>query len=343
LFDTGAPNVISESLASSLKLNSKSYGKISDSGGNSSKEGRKLLIDSIKIGSISFMNTNALVMDLQSSFVFDCLGFDGIIGANIMRMAKWKIDYQNQKISFTNDVVNLDIPEETKNIPFDTKSTYTPIITINLDGTKISNVTFDTGSNGDISVSASNFNRIQDTNKTVTHAVSKGATNYGMYGKSQNDSTIFARLPMVSMGDIVLDSTIIEFKQHSNILGTQFFKNYTVVLNWDTKNIVLIPQSIYERKNITDYGFKLDIRNSQLYVGSVFDDTIMRKSGIKVGDQILSINGQDVSQLSKDDACNIIIKQKKFATTDTAVFVFKSEDKTFKTQLEKRPLLPLVD
>ncbi len=343
LFDTGAPNVISEDLATTLNLNTKSFGKINDSGGNSSKEGRKLLIDSIKIGTVTFLETNALVMDLQSSFVFNCLGFDGIIGANLMRMAKWKIDYKNQNISFTNDISKFNISDSIYNVPFKTKSTYTPVITLKLDTTEIPNVTFDTGSNGDISVSAKNFKNISEANSNIIYTVSKGATNYGVYGKSKNDSTIFARIPSVSFGDVVLESQIVEFKQHSNILGTQFFKNYAVILNWDTKNITLLQHSDYSRKNLIDYGFKLDIRDSKLYVGSIFDDSTMIKSGVQVGDQILTVNNKDVSQLSQDEACNIIVNQQKIATSDSAIFVFKNENNTTTKSLQKRPLLPLID
>jgi hypothetical protein len=339
LFDTGAPNVVSTELAAKLGMTTTKFGKINDSGGNSSKEGEKVHIDSLTIGGIKFRHTNALVMDLKSSFVFDCIGFDGIIGANLMRLAKWKIDYQNQSISLSNEVTNFSIPNHTDKISFSTKATYTPVVDLRIGEKVIRNVTFDSGSNGGISIANSHFSYFWEQDHDLKLAISKGATNYGVYGKSKNDSTIYALTHKLSLGDVSLDSSIVEFKRHSNIIGTKLFRNYDVILDWDSHSIWLLENSEYDRATLLDYGFHIDIRDNKFYVGSVYSDKTMKASGIQVGDQILKANDVDFSRLSKTEACNFVRKQKKIADAQSVVFVFDQKGTERTVRLEKRELL----
>ena len=120
VFDTGAPNVISEEFKKKLKL--KSIGEISsvtDSGGNKVENQNYVKISDINIGGINFINTESIMQNLNSSDVLSCLNIDGI-GANLMRKSFWKVNTK-QKITLTNDLGNFGITDGLEIIDFTTK------------------------------------------------------------------------------------------------------------------------------------------------------------------------------------------------------------------------------
>ena len=97
MLDTGAPNVISKELAQQLNYKNKVKRKVGDSQNVQTKLGITK-IKKISLGDLDFLNTAAVVSDLSIGAV-GCLGIDGLIGANLMRNAIWKIDYSKQVIT----------------------------------------------------------------------------------------------------------------------------------------------------------------------------------------------------------------------------------------------------
>lgn len=83
--------------------------------------------------------------------------------------------------------------------------------------------------------------------------------------------------------------------------------DYTIYMNEDA------TESLNERLDGTYDGIGIRISlndNNQIYVYEVFDDSPARKAGIQVGDILISINGEDVTNKSTD-AASLIIKNSK--------------------------------
>ena len=98
LVDSGSPNLIDKSLAEELNLPIVLKRKVTDSNGKVAKLPFSTL-DSLTIGSTTYYQTVAVVADLKSIPLLSCLEVDGFIGANLMRMGVWQIDYQQNKNS----------------------------------------------------------------------------------------------------------------------------------------------------------------------------------------------------------------------------------------------------
>jgi len=132
LFDTGAPLIISEKLATHLNAKTKGKGKARDSRGQR-VDIEYILLDTLNIGGIDFLKTGAGIIDFSQSNTIECLGFDGIIGANLMRNAIWQINYEKQIITLTNSPDSLSFSSDTLTVPFETKSSGTPMVDLKMD------------------------------------------------------------------------------------------------------------------------------------------------------------------------------------------------------------------
>ena len=83
--------------------------------------------------------------------------------------------------------------------------------------------------------------------------------------------------------------------------------DYTIYMNEDA------TESLNERLDGTYDGIGIRIGlndNNQIYVYEVFDESPAKKAGIQVGDILLSINGEDVTNKSTEQA-SLIIKNSK--------------------------------
>lgn len=308
LFDTGAPNVISHEFADRLKLEALAKGQVNDAGGNTLKNQSFVKIDDITISGVSFKNTGAVVQNLSGSAVMRCLAIDGIVGANLMRQAHWKIDYQKQEITFTDDINQLGINDDYTAIDFDTKAQGTPVIKANVDGVSVYNITWDTGSNGEISLPTKAF-KLLKTLKTVEYEYAVGATSYGVGGKAKSDTAFFTNIQNTKMGSTALEGKVIEFSSYSRNIGNKFFENYQTVLDWDQKKIHLLKVEEYNFDTLSTFGFGIDWQDGGLHVGTIYSHTDAAQH-LKNGDKIIEINSENIESLTHEVLCEKFKKNK---------------------------------
>ena len=339
LLDTGAPNVISKELAQKYALSNIFERKFGDSQGQTSDLGM-IKLDEISIGGINFLNTGAAVADLKQSKEVGCLQIDGLIGSNLMRKAVWKFDYENQIITISNSVESLKISESSEKIPFFTYITGTPIIDITLNDVKEKNVIVDLGSNGDIWLSKKTFNKLVDTDPTISRAVSFSSSSSGLYGIGAKDSVHHALISNISFGDVALKNTVVKFSNEVlSTIGINYFKNYDLIINWFDKEIIVTKKKEYDNSSLISYGFSFNNKNDRLIVGGTYTNSSADHAGLKINDIILKIDTKKYGVLTADHWCNIIenglFNEEK--STITVIVLRQNEELTF--HLEKTKLL----
>ncbi len=340
LFDTGAPNVISEEFAEKLQLKTLAKSRVNDSGGNTTKGNANVRLDSVVIGGVLFENTGAVVQNLSSSDIFRCLDFDGIIGANLMKLAYWKLDFQKQEITFTSNLEDLELNAEYDSIPFTSKFTGTPMIDVKLNHVNVRNIVFDTGSNGHISVPTASLNVLSDS-IPVERAYSLGATRYGVGGISQTDTTYFAIIDSISMGEIILEKKVVEFEPVADNIGMDFFKNYDIIMDWENDLIHMRKVQEYDYDDLTTFGFGVNLTNGQVLVGSIHHNS-PSDGVLNPNDRILRIDEFDFEGKGSDLICEMI-RSKSMRLEDRKVIemVIDREGETKTIQLEKKVILSL--
>src|SRR6056297_1823176 len=101
IFDTGAFNSkVEKGLAKRLGLKTVTSKTNTDSNGNS-RTIEVARIDSLLIGETWFSDIGAGKVEYGEDSATPCIASDGIIGANLIKLAHWKIDYLNKTLYFS--------------------------------------------------------------------------------------------------------------------------------------------------------------------------------------------------------------------------------------------------
>ncbi len=301
LFDTGAPMVVSEELAEEFDMKVVTKSDVKDSNGQRKRQ-EYVKMPAFTLGYQQFGGFTAIVVDLDYSPVIACLEIDGILGANMMRTAFWKIDYEHEKIYFSN--YDEFLPEgDAIVLPFRTKSTFTPVVDLTVDSLTIKNITFDTGSGSGLSISQNLLPPFNAESDAVYP--SYGYQTSGIFG-TVADTGYYMQKP-ITVGKSVIPNMLLTVHRRNGkgLLGTAFFDDFDVVLNWKRKRAFLIQRNDSVEMKMNSFGFTLVKQNDQLIVGSVVLGEQADKAGLAFTDRVLKINDIDCSKVSGVQFCRI--------------------------------------
>lgn len=300
LFDTGAPNVISTELRDKLAIKSKRKGKVGDSQGKKDKLGI-VKLDTLSIGGIDFYDTGAVVADLNHAVEIGCLKIDGIIGANLMRFAYWKIDSKNLTLTLSS---NLDTLKEGLSNPhilkFRAKKTFTPIVSLCLNDSLVGNLTYDTGSGGYISLGTEM--KLEQEN-FIAEFSGYGST--GLFGSSI-DTIKFGRI-IVSL-DSLNQTGIADYSQNSDkkLLGMEFLEQFVQVFDWNKNQITLYEDEVVEQ-TFKHYPVTPRWVDEVLIVGGLNTDTAFQNLDLAIGDTIKTLDQQNFENVDVSVYCDVLL------------------------------------
>lgn len=243
LLDTGSPTLVSPELAESLNM------KVIDSVNasdvyNKSQQNKYTRIDTIGIGTIDFIETVALINDFNATPMWASLNVDGFIGASLMQHAIWDIDFDQKQITITDNESKLNIPKEVIENKLFIGVAGLPSIAAKINGKKIWNFPVDLGYNGDIVIPFSEFKK-QTENGEISDFKKLNTQSIGIYGKENTTRESYTGIiNEIGFGNSTLKNKKVYSEQYlSRRFGLDFFKNYRVILNWDSKKIMLIENT----------------------------------------------------------------------------------------------------
>ena len=241
LLDTGSPTLVSKELAESLNM------KVIDSVNaadvyNESQQNKYTRIESIEIGTIDFVGTTALINDFNATPIWSSLKVDGFIGSNLMQHAIWDIDFKQKQITITDNESKLSLPEEIIENKLFIGVAGLPSIAAKINEKKVWNFLVDLGYNGEIVIPFSEFEKqiengqISDFKKSDTQGV------IGIYGKQDTTRESYTGvINEIEFGNSTLKNEKVYSEQYlEKRFGLDFFKNYRVIINWNSKKIKLI-------------------------------------------------------------------------------------------------------
>ncbi|MDT0647071.1 retropepsin-like aspartic protease [Zunongwangia sp. F260] len=241
LLDTGSPTLVSKELAESLNM------KVIDSVNaydvyNTPQQNKYTRIETIKIGTIDFVGTTALINDFNATPMWSSLNVDGFIGTNLMQHAIWDIDFKQKQITITDNESKLSLPEEVIENKLFIGVAGLPSIAAEINGKKVWNFLVDLGYNGDIVVPFSEFQKQTENGKIsdFTESETEGVT--GIYGnQSTTRQSYTGIINEIEFGNFTLKNQRVYSEQYlGKSFGLDFFRNYRVILNWKNKKIKLI-------------------------------------------------------------------------------------------------------
>lgn len=305
LLDTGAPSVISPELFEKLKLKRKLSTKIYDSNNESNSE-VMTIIPSMRIGEINYENIGVLVVDLKKSFALKCLVIDGIVGANQMAKSYWKLDY-DKKVCVISKNLPLSEVENFEVVKFSPKSgQLTPLVSLTIDETKYDNVIFDTGFNGTMSLPMNDkLNSFFEKKVEVT-----GVESAGLYGLGAVKKFYETQLPSMKMDSFQMKNQSITFSDDpSKTIGNGVFKNYTVIIDWNTNKIFLKANSNEKNRKInmfSSFGFSYIKKEDKVEIISLIENSEAEKKGMLIGDELIGINEMKFKDFDDSQFCDFL-------------------------------------
>ena len=295
IFDTGAFNSkVEYELADELDLPVKATKNNSTAAGVSRKI-EVARIGNVQLGTTQFSNIGAGKLRYDEKSASPCIAEDGIIGANLIKLAHWKIDYQTQQLHFSDSPFS--IPENRNVYHLSFKKPLlsgTPEIELGIAGRTISGVMFDVGYNGGLSLPA-NFADAFESDSTFT--IFDQSTS-GIYGS--NVDTITTKVLEISLGGFKTKIPV-EFSSIGKaLLGNDVLEHFEVFLNYRKKRISLIP---YEKPSVEfPRTFIPGIVNDSLWVVNRTSPELP----FHLGDTLRSVNGKKPGEVFQNH-CDYII------------------------------------
>ena len=338
LVDTGAPNVITKELAAELQLETKVEQKTGDS------QGKKEVLQfaempEMLIGGVHFIEMGTAIADLKRSNEIACLDVDGFVGANLMKEAVWQFDYERKVITVSDNRSAFEIPSTAFRIPFTPAASSTPLIDITYDGVTDKRVTFDTGSNGFFNSSPAIRKTLQSSGKLANPVIGVGSSSSGLYGMGDRDSTYNAKMTETKMGNLTISEQVISFGSGARTIGTKFLQHYRVIIDWSVSEIILIPTDDFVNNKLENFGISPFYNEDRLEVRLVTLGSEADKMGIRLGDRILEVNGEDTRIFTKDMWCNVLYDGLVPEEEEILTLLIEREGENLKVQLHKKDLM----
>lgn len=286
IFDTGAFNSkIRASLADSLGL-SAIVAKTNHTAQGVSRTIEVTRLDSLRLGSASFQRIGAGMVVYDSLSASPCIASDGIIGANLIQLGHWKVDFMQQQLHFSHEPFLFEPETEVHQVAFKRPLwSGTPSISVEVGGQLVKNVLVDLGYNGGLILPAKWANIFTEPTEQIV--VDQSTT--GIYGS--NVDTLTTKRLAVQIGSYKCEMPVDFSVLDKALLGNEVLKHFTVSFDYDNKQITLEPQA------------PVEIAPSPVFIPGILNDSLwvvnrtIVGGPLNLGDTLRSINGQQPTDL----------------------------------------------
>lgn len=328
LFDTGAATILSDELVKTIdtKAIKDTLTQTVQDGAGITRNGKFSILPHLQLGKVGFSHIGFSAQDL-SKFQKRCLHIDGIFGTNMMRRCFWKIDYKNHQISFSDRKKAIALENPAVTIPFKESFSGSPQIAMAFNNPKKGFwALWDTGYTSEIQIPDSLFFKLGKPKKVPSRSA-EGLKDLTLF---QNGKKIVAEQMILAdslhfQGGLLLKNQLINISPSPSILLGNKFSSHgqIVVFDWKDHTISLEKKpSIHNTKN---FGFVPFKTGKNITVAKLWKQSKVQKEGLRLGDIIVSINRQNVENMTQTSWCEKFIALKKADKIEFTVRKGKSE------------------
>ncbi len=309
-FDTGAVCVLSKELWNSLNIKEKAkMTQGQDSQGNTLKEDISVL-PLLEIADLQFKDVGIMTLDIKNVPGLNCLGVDGVIGANILKKLIWNIDFENKQINVTDnpDVENIKTKADgILHIPFEKTIMGQPVFDASITKDNILEVIFDTGSNGGWEFSKDTKGGVMSLPDDIAMVYGRSGAGGGGYGAI--DTTYIAKIPQFEVGNDLIKNQLVHF-DYSSTVGNKFLENYNLTINYFENLITLNPYKVLKKEQLRSFGIGFIYEDNEIKIGSFIKNEKTELPSIELGMRVLEINNMILSDsVSTDQFCNLFYSE----------------------------------
>jgi hypothetical protein len=227
LFDTHAGlTTLSTKFVKQISLHKKGWNSVKDGKGELKKTDI-FKIDSIKIGDLVCEGTSCVTTNLPS-FMVD-LGFNGILGADIINRFNWQINFDTKKITITDKQVEKQTTEE--EFYFYMKNNV-PYVTLKLDEKSYEYALLDFGCTGSVLLPFQ-YHSILNEKIAQGDCTKRTKLANGLFGYGEMDTLYYVKANNFSIGEVKLPEIYAEVSKNDNLLiiGMDVFSKFNIVID----------------------------------------------------------------------------------------------------------------
>lgn len=322
LFDTGAVTCIGEKIVNELKLKPVEKMNVTDAAGRPDSL-YVYSLPEIFLGEIAFNDIPTL--QIKDEVFNRCIGFDGVIGSNLLRNSVVRFSYSDKKIEVADNPKAFNLNQKYAQKMFVHPTQSSPFIKTVLRNRKTATVDllFDSGMSSLYDLSLRHFNLFRD-NKVFSDIVQegRGRQGYTFYGMAPETVLYRLRIPELKIGKSKYENVQINTTTNNESrIGIQWLKYGVATLDYKNQKFYFEP---YPESKTDLFRKEFPItpipQGNKLIVGALWDESL--KDKISLDDQILSIGDINFENM---DECELFISDFNFDKKDS--YLFKIRDK----------------
>ncbi len=314
IFDTGSPTILSRKVVDELGLVIRGENTGKDANGNLVKMDLSVL-DRLKIGDVVFRDIPVFVFDYSHLAVGNCIIDGGVIGSEILPLTIWQINFARKELVITNDTRKLEHIDNAQSSKLKvTDYPFTPVLEHAINGQFTDHAIFDTGCTELLHLNHLAFEDLKKR-QIVDSVTAKAFGTFGESAGGRGKDATFHLVPLqqLAVGEVRFANIEVWTRNEvPSLIGARIFESHIVTLDYANK--IVYFQKYQEPKTETaSFGFRPYLKNQSLYVGFLRDPSPATEVGIRLHDQILTINDRDLRHLEASEQYEVL---KWFSTVE---------------------------
>ncbi len=290
VFDTGSPSMLSAELAAELEL------EVIDQVEGRDSHGAIIRSDIVQmdltLDGTTFRKVPVFVADFSSSRVAQCL-MDGVLGSEVLPLCAWQIDLSESVLRCDTELERLDLKGAEMQRMSSFGYPHTPLLDVRFTDRARSMAMFDTGSSQYFTISPPDFEAVRASDGVDRSVAGYGSAGESLGGQAPVGTQVRSSLRSLSIGNIELRNLAASTRESPpSLIGASILEHYVVTLSQATESIYFRK---YGDKPISRASFGFSPAFGQgVSVGLVWDDSPAAEAGMHAGQDLLSINGENV-------------------------------------------------
>ena len=326
IFDTGVSHtmITSQTGVPGLSFNFAREIKLYGLGREEAIEAYHSFGNVIELPGVIGFNHNVIILKKEFDFLSKSLGrqVHGLIGYDIFNGFVVEIDYRNKKLTLYDRTFFRERRKEKfmkkfkkLNIEIIRKKPYTTArITDNDNNTLDVNLLIDTGASHALSLFRSIDDRIRIPDKALYAYIGQGLGGeiYGYIGRIKRIELggFKMKKPVATYPDVTSFVISDTKNERSGSIGADILMRFTAIFDYQNNELLLEPNNYFKKGfkfNLSGLDIATPVPGLRLYtVVKVRRESPAWIAGIEEGDNIVSVNGIDVAELSLSDIMHIL-------------------------------------
>lgn len=302
LWDTGATPAVTESLAREMGYVSSGRLLFSDAFGR--KDSLTLVeTDSLKIGNLIFSAMTAAVLPEDLIFV-DCLQLDGIIGSSFLENTIVQFRSDERKIVLTDRIGRLEL-QKIKPVKMKSDRQNSPVIPVSIGKNVKLELLFDTGDDGFLHLSESNYRFLSRHRPQAFGVLEKGygSNTFGLHGQAPESGKYILKTEELYIGKTVFTDILADIVGSRNsCIGVRLLEYGRVTLDFIHSRFYFQPYApsplVFQPERM--WQVMPTLEGEKFVVGVIWGSV----PGVKPGDEIVELNGINIKSM---DRCRLFM------------------------------------